>query len=159
MGKLEKLWLIGGAVLIAALSSLILVSGVPTPLAPAPMHLVILLWIIWYGYIAIMPCAYIIEFSLMHQKPYLGKTILLATLVMIVLDIIYFLTSWDYGIRYHGARHTKIVALENVIGLAVQLGLAYWGMKKDLKYVQYSANLLLFLLLSFCIFPYLGELP
>jgi len=159
MNKKDKIWWLGGAVLIAAISSLLFTVGVMNPFVPMPLYMVILGWLISYGLIAVMPIIYIFEFKILSDKKYFGKAILIAGLILSILNILYFIASWKYGFKYQGEMHTIIVAIENIIGFSVMLVLAFVSTVKKTKYLQYSSNLILFLLLSWCAFPYLGELP
>lgn len=155
----DKKWMFIGAVAIAAVSSLLLTVGVMNPLVPMPLYLVILAWTISYGFIMVLPLIYVIEFKLLSKRNNFGNILLIASLLFSVLGVLYFWSSWEYGVKYQGESHTRIVAVENIIGFLGLVILSYIGMSKESKVLQYSANLFLFLLLSWCAFPYLGELP
>ena len=153
------IWMLGGAALIAAISSLILSVGVMNPAVPMPVHLVVLAWIISYGFIVVLPVMYVVQFRLFYKSTNFGKFTLIIAIILSVLNIYYFWGSWEYGVNWQGDTHTKVVAAENVIGFTALIVLAYLGLMRNSKSLQYSANLLLFVLLSWCAFPYLGELP
>ena len=159
MEKIDMIWMLGGATLIAAVSSLILIPGVMNPAVPTPIYLVVLAWVISYGFIIVLPLIYIIQFRLFYKSTSFGKFTLITAIIISMLNICYFWVSWEYGVNWQGETHTKIVAAENLIGFTALIVLAYLGLMRHSKLLQYSANLLLFLLLSWCAFPYLGELP
>ena len=159
MDATDRNWMIYGAAAIAAVSSLLFSVGVMNPFVPMPLYLVILAWVLSYGFLLVMPTVYLLVFNFLRKKRKFGRGVFIAALVFSVLSIIHFSESWDYGVKYQGEAHTKIVAVENFVGFICLLVMAYLGVRNNSKVLQYSANLFLFLLLSWCAFPYLGELP
>lgn len=159
MQKNEKAWLVGGVVAIVGISSLFFASGVMNPTVPMPVYLVVMAWIISYGFMAILPSVYAIQFGVFYKRPNFGKITFFISILVAALNAYYFFVSWDYGIMWQGEAHTEVVAAENLIGFSFLIVLAALGIKRNSKTLQYSANLLLFLLLSWCAFPYLGEMP
>ncbi len=152
-------WMFVGAAAIATVSSLLFSVGVMNPLVPMPFYLVMLAWILSYGFVVVLPLVYLIEFKLLSKRENLGVLVLIIASLFSVLSIIYFWGFWEYGVKYQGKMHTQVVAAENIVDFIALVVLAYLGMSRKSKVLQYSANLLLFLLLSWCAFPYLGELP
>jgi hypothetical protein len=55
MDKLVKKWMIGGAITIGFISSLMLIPGDINPLVPMPFYILLLSWLISIGSIAVMP--------------------------------------------------------------------------------------------------------
>ena len=159
MQNFELKWMIGGGVAIFCLSSLLFLVGVMNPFVPMPLYMVVMAWILSYGFLAVMPTIYILEFKLLSKRSYFGRIVLISALSFAALNAYYFTQAWGYGYKYQGEFHTKIVAVENFVGFVVLVVMAYFGMSKNSKKLQNSANLLLFLLLSWCAFPYLGEMP
>jgi len=149
----------GGCVVILGISSLLLLVGIMNPFVPMPLYMVIMVWSLSYGFLIVMPVIYLIEFTLLSQSAYFGKAVLISAVFFTALNAYYFSQAWSYGYKYQGEFHTKIVAAENLIGFASLIVLAYSGVSRNSKKLQNFANLLLFLLLSWCAFPYLGELP
>jgi hypothetical protein len=152
-------WMIAGAVALAIVSSLLFTVGVMNPFVPMPLHMVMLAWMLSYGFIFVLPAIYLIQFRALSNRKNFGKVILYTALLLSVFSIFYFWNSWEYGLKYQGESHTKIVAVENLVGLISLVLLAYLGISRESKVLQLSANLYLFLLLAWCIFPYLGEMP
>ena len=159
MDTTDRNWMIFGAIAVAAVCSLLFAAGVMNPFVPMPLYLVILAWILSYGFVLVMPTAYLLIFGLLRKRRNFGWGVLIASLAFSILSIFHFSASWEYGVKYQGVAHTKIVALENLAGFIGLLLVAYLGVRNSSKVLQYSANLYLFLLLSWCAFPYLGELP
>lgn len=159
METADKIWMFSGAAAIAAVASLLFSVGVMNPFVPMPLHMVILAWTLSYGFILVMPIIYLIEFKLLSNRKNFGKIILITALLFSTLSLFYFWNSWEYGVKYQGELHTNIVAIENIVGFFGLVVLAYLGITKKSKIMQYSANLYLFVLLTWCAFPYLGEMP
>lgn len=151
--------MIGGGVAILGVSSLLCFVGIMNPFVPMPLYMVILVWTLSYGFLAVMPVIYLLEFELLSQRSYFGKVVFVSALFFTALNAYYFSQAWSYGYKHQGEFHTNVVAAENLAGFASLIALAYFGISKNSKMLQNSANLLLFLLLSWCAFPYLGELP
>lgn len=159
MDTSDKQWMFGGALAVMAASSAVFFSGMPSELVPIPTHILILAWVLSYASIFVLPIVYVVVFKLLHKKDNFGKIILGLSIVFALLSIIYFIFSWEYGIKWQGEFHTHIVAVINAIGFFVLGILAIVGLRKESIKLQYTANLFLFLLLSWCVFPVLGELP
>jgi len=157
--KLESKWMFGGGLAILGASSLLFLVGVMNPFVPMPLYMVVMAWILSYGFLAVMPAIYLLEFKFLSQRSYFGKVVLISALLFAAFNAYYFSQAWSYGYKYQGEFHTRVVAAENLVGFASLIVLAYLGVSRKSKMLQYSANLLLFLLLSWCAFPYLGELP
>ncbi|MEC4672801.1 MAG: hypothetical protein VST68_01305 [Nitrospirota bacterium] len=159
MEKAERNWMIWGAVGIAVLSSLILIVPGKNPLVPIPFYLLLLAWLIGYGFIAALPLIYLVEFWFLRRKECFGKFTLNSALLFLVFNILYFWVAWENGIKWWGKLHTQLVAIENAIGFFILIILAHHGEKWNSRSIQYSANLFMFLLLAWCAFPILGEIP
>ncbi|MBI5589479.1 MAG: hypothetical protein HY881_03240 [Deltaproteobacteria bacterium] len=159
MTSIDKKWMLFGAIAIAVVSSLLFTVSIMNPLVPTPFYLLILAWIISYGIIAVLPLIYLAEYWFLSRKNGFGKITLISAVLLSILSFIYFWVAWEYGLKYQGELHTQLVAAENGIGFLILLTVAYKGVKANSKPIQYSANLFMFLLLAWCAFPYLGELP
>ncbi|CAB5495870.1 hypothetical protein THERMOT_1042 [Bathymodiolus thermophilus thioautotrophic gill symbiont] len=158
MKTIDKIWMFFGAVAMAIVASFLFLVDSMSPFVPMPFYMLILAWVLPYGFvIVIMPAIYLIEFKLLSHKKNFGKIILVAASLLFILNILYFWATWEYGALYQGELHVKIIAIENTVGFLSLLLIAYLGIKKDSKIIQYSANLYLLLLLTWCAFPYFGE--
>ena len=148
-----------GAVAIVIVSLPLFKSGSMTPFVPMPLHMVIMGWVLSYASLLVLPLIYVTEVKLLGRIKIFGQIVFIIILAFAAISIWYFLVAWDYGIQWQGKSHTIIVAIENFVSFIFLFILAYLGIIKKSKKLQYAANLLLFLTLSWCAFPYLGELP
>ncbi|NVJ51548.1 MAG: hypothetical protein HWE11_14250 [Gammaproteobacteria bacterium] len=155
----HKQWMYGGAVLLAATSGTIALGGVPNVWTPMPLPIVIVAFIAMIVFPFVTPALYLLVLKLSSSSIHFGKIILALVVFFGVLNIIYFQSAWEYGIKYQGPEHTKIVASENLVGFTVALAISVVALAKKSRPLAYAANFLLFMLLSWCAFPYLGELP
>lgn len=152
-------WRYGGAVLLLGVSTLILTGGVMSAWVPMPIHLVLLAWINSILFLFFTPGLYLLSLKIAASSKHFSAVVLGLVAGFTTLNILYFYGAWDYGTKYQGILHTQTVASENAVGFLVALFLSGWGVVKKSQFVTYLANLLLFVLLSWCAFPYLGELP
>jgi len=159
MDRTAKNWRLSGIFSLVLLTLLTLKTGYMNPLVPMPFYLVFLTWIILYGVIAVMPALYIFHFLFVFSRENPARAIMISTAVFSLLNIIYFWNCWIYGTRWQGAFHTRTVALENLVGFAAVLVFLVVGKRRFPRHYLYASHLLLFILLTWCAFPYLGELP
>lgn len=155
----QKQWMYGGAVLLAALSSAIVFGGVPNVWLPMPLPIALVAFITSILFPFVTPALYLLMVKLSSQSTHFPKIVLVLVALLGALNIIYFQNAWEYGVEYQGPEHTRIVAIENVIGFGIALVMAVVALTKKSSHLAYIANLILFVLLSWCAFPYLGELP
>jgi hypothetical protein len=158
MSNLRVRWMYGGSILLVLISSLIMTVGYMSTLVPMPIYQVILAWVISTLYIFVVPSVYFIEMQLLSQSKHFIKIVPVLIIIFSLLSILYFWSSWNYGYQYQGEFHTNIVAIENFIGFSFTLAISLWALKNKNTAAAYLANFLLFALLSWCAFPYLGEL-
>lgn len=159
MDDTAKRWRLAGVFSLVFLTLLILKTGYMNPIVPMPFYLVLLTWIIWYGVIAVMPALYFSHFPFVFNGKNPAKVVMISTIVFSVLNIIYFWNFRDYGLRWQGAFHAWAVALENLVGFAAIFVILITGKQKIPRHYLYVSHLLLFILPTWCAFPYLGEAP
>ncbi len=159
MNTQDRNWVITGSLLVLAASSILLFTQNPSILSPTPLYMFLLAWAISYGSALVMPILFALQFMLFRQKSKFGISVLLACLILGVLNAWWFFASWEYGNKYQGQFHTKMVALENIIGFGFIITFSLLGYIKNKENFIKIANIGLFMLLSWCAFPYLGELP
>lgn len=152
-------WKYGGALILTATSLLIISSGVMNPLVPMPLYLVILAWVALYIFPIVIPAIYLFVLMVSSKSQYFSKVVLGLISIISSLNVMYFIYAWNYGLKYQGDVHTIVVALENIIGFGLAMIIAIVAHVKKSKAGTYLANFIMFLLLSWCAFPYLGELP
>ena len=155
----ERVWPFFGVCVLIFLSYLIFVPPYMNTLVPMPLHLVLMYWFISYWMILVMPIFYLFQLVIFLMKDKLGIAVLAMTIFFTVLNVAYFINAWSYGIEYQGKLHTVVVALENIVGFLIVYGLIFLGTTKKSRNYLYASNLLLFVLLTWCAFPYLGEMP
>ena len=159
MSNIRNLWMYGGSLLLVFIASSNLFAGLMSPLFPMPFYQVMLLWIIPYLVMFFVPAFYLLEVKLISKSPNFINIVNVLIVVFCILNVLYFWASWDFGYQYQGEYHTRIVALENFIGFTIALVMSIWSIKNKSSTAAYIANFTLFVLLSWCAFPYLGEIP
>lgn len=155
----QKQWMYGGAAVLASVSALLFIGGVPNVWAPMPLPIVIVAFLTFILFPFVTPALYMLVLRFFSSSKNFTKIVLALVVGLGALNTLYFQSSWKYGLKYQGPEHTKIVALENLIGFGLALVLAVIALAKGSRPLALSANLFLFILLSWCAFPYLGELP
>jgi hypothetical protein len=155
----QKQWMYGGAILLAAISAIIVLGGVPNVWVPMPLPIVLVAFITLILFPFITPALYLLVLKFLSPSKHFTKIVLALVVAFGALNILYFQNAWEYGLKYQGPEHTKIVAIENVVGFGLALLIAALALAKGSKSLALTANLFLFMLLSWCAFPYLGELP
>jgi hypothetical protein len=159
MNRAKDLSVYGGAVVLAVLCSSVRWSGVMTPWAPWPVYQVLLAWTTGIGLLLVMPAIYVGTALWLWDSPNRGRKVLWVSVAFALLSVVYLANAWDVGARFQGATHTRIVVEENAVGLIVVLFLAVIGLRPRAQQSQIAALFLVFAMLSWCAFPYLGELP
>lgn len=160
MDKIRKrYWEYGGAVLLSGVSSLIFSMGSMNIWIPCPLYLVVLAWISFFLAPVFTPILYLINIKLSSKSKYFPIITIFLIILFSVLNLWYFYGGWSYGVNYQGLEHTQIVAIENIVGFGIASFLSIWSHFRKSQMGTYAANLITFILLSWCAFPYLGELP
>ena len=150
----------GGAFVLFIVSCSILFAGQgPTIFAPTPLHLLLLLLLTFILFPFATPVLYLLSIRYLYPKQNASYLVLTIVLVISALDFWYISSSWELGVRYQGLSHTKTVATLNVIVLSFILLLSIVAIKMGSKRLTKQANYGLLLALSWCLFPYFGELP
>ncbi len=150
-------WIFAGGLFTLLLTLAPILWGV-TFLAPTPFYLIVAYWTL-PPLVALLPALYMGSVVLTFRYGAWRIVLLVVALVLSALSVAYLYRSWDNGLRYQGGLHTKLVILENAVGwFAVVCAGTIANVTKS-RYVTLVANLLLFAVLAWCAFPYLGELP
>lgn len=155
----HKQWKYGGAVLLAALSGANVLVDVPNIWVPMPIPIVIVAYTTMILFPFVTPSLYLLVLRLSSYSVHFTKMILALVVAFGALNIMYFQSSWEYGLKYQGPEYIMIVAIENLLGFGITLVISVTALAKGSRSLTYAANLSLFILLSWCAFPYLGELP
>jgi hypothetical protein len=159
MEKTRLYFLFLGTLAVAVSSSTLLMNPLITPFNPKPIYLVLFYWFTSFGFLLFLPVLYVLGTLVLEKSKNAGRSVLILSSVLFLLDLVYFASSWNYGIKYQGREHTSIVFFENLIGFGIVIGISLAGIRRSSLPHQRFAYLLLFILLGWCAFPYLGELP
>lgn len=152
-------WILSGTLILFAISYSMLSTNIPEPWNPMPIYLVIIAWMSGFFYMLLMPTIYIIWTPLVFRHNHYAELVFVAVLLVSFLDVLYFLSSWQYGIQYQGKHHTIATSSINFVGFGIAVFLALKAKLAKSMSLAYSANLLMFCMLSWQAFPYLGEMP
>lgn len=135
------------SLLLILISWLSIRGGIPRITSPAPMLVVIPIFMntpFWLS-LSIAPIFYLVLLSSIRLT--------VATYILLTgLSIVYFILSWEGGTIFQGMFHTIVVTLINI---TVILLLLKAGQQKHLAFFRI---LLVIWMFSYA-FPYLGEMP
>ena len=145
--------LLGTGVLVLLCASL---GAGRSALAPYPMHQVFLAIATRYGFLIVLPVVYLVSLSVLWNRRWFGPVVLGAATLFATLNIAWFLFSWDEMRNYEVA---PVVVFENALGNGLILALSIVGFLHSSKQSQAAAYFGIFAMLSWCAFPYFGELP
>lgn len=145
--------------LLLALSALTAFGSGKSAINPTPFYFYFL--VLFFSYLAIflLPLTYIFLVSLLKRitRPEKASFALVGTIS--ILDIVDIYISYNYGLIYRGPTYTWIVILENLAIFLPTLLLAIYGLLKRSVFAAHLSIFALFAALSWCAFPYLGEMP
>ncbi|KLN61718.1 hypothetical protein WH96_05210 [Kiloniella spongiae] len=155
----EKGWLFGGAGLLFLVSLAMRLFGIPNILTPYPMPL-FLVAVLGGKYLFpfITPLLYMLALKIFSNSRHFSKVVIFLILAFAFLNLLYFLNSWDLAVKYQSYDYALFIALENGVGFLLALTMGLAGHIKKSRRLTLTANLTLFILLSWCAFPYLGEM-
>lgn len=157
-------WLFAGAAVLVLLCATFLLDN-PKPWLPWPTHQALIAFLSdnWPARVLpillIVPVLYLTSLSVIWNARHLAAIVLGASLLFSLLSAVYLIGSWPYGLRWQGLSHTLIVTSINVIGVSLVLALAWAGFRRKSRQLSVAAYFGAFAMLSWCAFPYLGELP
>nr|WP_010130425.1 hypothetical protein [Microbulbifer agarilyticus] len=152
-----KKWMYGGAILLAIVSG-VSIFGEPNAWLPVPLPILVLAFFPFGMYPLLTPILYLLIVKYLSPHKYFAKFVLALTIFFSLLNIWYFQIYWAEGVKHQGVTHTRIVAIENFVGFGAAIAVAIYGVISGKRSIALAANLLLFLLLSWCAFPFLGKL-
>ncbi len=164
MNSRLKVEIVGASLLIPACVGMFS-AGVPTLYCPLPAMTILPSFLLASPVLlyTVVLTPVIVFFlwnpSLLNEKANVPKRTIAAVALLSTLTIVYFATSWDYGVQYQGARHTVIMLIISSAWLALLWSLIVRCWRQP----SFTTNLLLhwvlFAWLGWYAFPYLGELP
>ena len=157
-------WLFAGAAVLVLLCATLLLDN-PEPWLPWPTHQALIAFLSdnWpvrvLPVLVVVPILYITSLSAIWNVRRFAGIVLGASLLLGLVSAIYLIGSWPYGLRWQGLSHTLIVTGINVVGVSLVLALAWTGFRRKSQQLSVAAYFGIFAMLSWCAFPYLGELP
>jgi hypothetical protein len=134
-------------------------GNAPSILRPMPMHQVVLALFMGSAFVLVLPLIYLATLARLWGTPALGRVSLASSLAVAALSVAWFVSSWEFGYTYQGARHTVTVAALNAVAVVAAVVLALIGWRRQSTQMQASAYFIVFATLSWCAFPFLGEPP
>ena len=141
------------------------VSGVPTIFSPFPVLTVLpaLMLSAPLQYSAVLLPALLFLFwnpQLMRLEGKVPRRTYILFALLAALSIFYFAVSWKWGLQYQGPQFTAIICSINVAWIGF-LTIAFRRCLKNTPAFGTSLFIqwMLFAWLSWCAFPWLGELP
>lgn len=153
-----EIW--GGAIAIASVQVFgFFVQPFPSIYFPTPVYLLVSVMFMFLAFPFILPSLYALVCLRGFKRKNIGKVLLLVACILSTLDVLWILTSWEYGEKYQGSQHARIVAIENAVGFCLLIGMTLIGHLRNSERTLRFSNLLLFFLLAWCAFPCFGELP
>jgi hypothetical protein len=144
----------------------LLVSNVPTILCPFPALTVLPAFLLseihlWKAAV-VVPTVF---FFAWHPKLFQGsatipKRTYFLLIVAALLSVVDFVTSWNWGLQFQGARHTHVVCAINAVWIASLIIAFARGRNVEPSFgLSLFLHWMLFVWLAWYAFPYLGELP
>lgn len=155
----DLIWCVKGAMTVGVVCAIVFFVGGPSIVAPVPLYLLLLAWTMSFVAVLVLPVIYFLSAYYGSRVP--GYPILVVALSLLIagLDAWYFTEAWAYGIKWQGATYTQTMVILNVLCLGAVSFFAAWGALKNSMKAAKVAHLCLFIVLSWCAFPVLGELP
>jgi hypothetical protein len=150
----KRQWLFVGTVVLVLLCTSLF--GGRSALTPYPAHQILLAFSMRYGFLVVLPITYLASLAVLWNSRWLGPIVLGAAALFATLSIAWFIFSWDDVRNYQDA---LIVVFENAIGISLVLASSIVGFLRSARQMQVAAYFGLFAMLSWCAFPYFGELP
>ena len=147
------------SLVLFALSALLIFAGAPQIWAPFPMHLVVLGFLGLFFFPLITPAVHLVSIRYLYPTRYFVYVVLITTITIGLLNLQYLKFAWNYGQQWQGAFHTLWVAIENATGFTIAISIAVIAAHRDSKVLALWAQFAVLAMLSWCAFPYLGELP
>ena len=164
-GFSEFRWLVLGTGVLVLLSVSTILGNLPAPWAPWPTHQIVLGLLAQGRFLELLlpvllvPILYSATGVTLWNAKNSGVVVLCVSSAFLIVSVIYLVGSWSYGVRWQGLSHTIIVSAVNIVGVSIVAALAWLGFRQGSKRRQREAYFIMFAMLSWCAFPWLGELP
>jgi hypothetical protein len=152
-------WVLFGGCFVASMSVFtVLLGNNLLGFAGMPMPVPQLGWLLRYGIFGflVMPAVYASSTFILSQTKYFPHIVMVAAALLGFTNGIWFAAEWRHGIAYYLELAPRSLAV-NSAGFGIASFLAWKSARDAEKSGVYAANLIVFLLLSWCAFPCLGE--
>jgi hypothetical protein len=154
------------AVGLAVIASIgLFVSGAPTIFSPFPLLTVfpalILPQPLQYSVVLLPPLLFLLwNPQLMRLEAKVPRRTYILFALLAALSVVYFALSWKWGLQYEGPQFTAVICLINIAWVAFLIVALHRGSKNNAAFgTSIFIQWMLFAWLSWCAFPWLGELP
>lgn len=154
----QKTWLYLFAIILLAMSAFSILGSNRSPLNPLPFYFYFLVIFISYFSLFVMPVLYLAQIWLLNKAKRLSEIVLILTVGLAVLNFLHIVIAYKYGLVYRGSIYMHIVIFENIVIFLMAFSLAIYGLLKRSEFASNLAILFLFIALSWCAFPYVGEM-
>ena len=151
-----------GALALCLLGYVPFYTSTETVYAPLPLLMALPIFLLPFPHLALIVPPLL--FAAWNPQLFLGvstvpKRTYIAFAILIGLSVVYFISSWKYGVKYQGIVHTKSVCTINAlltVILAILLTIAH---RAKCYSFSFAFSWGLFAWLTWYAFPYLGEMP
>jgi hypothetical protein len=135
-------------------------AGEPTPLSPMPMLVVIPAFLVRVGAV-LAPVAFFFAWNprLFRGQETVPKRTYWLLGIIILLNVAWFASGWNWGVQFEGIRYVRIVGIANAAWAALLVALFAAFRKRGSFNKNLFLHWMLFVWLAWYAFPYLGELP
>lgn len=157
--KIRYIILVSGFILLLALCFYSVNQTVMSILSPMPIYLVFLTWISKTAAIITLPVIYLIFSLLLMNRPNFQKILRYLALFLFALSVLYFFLYSDVGIQVQGWAHLLSVIVFNILLYGLIFSILYGIILKKFEHKDILASVAIFVVLAWCGFPYLGEIP
>jgi hypothetical protein len=164
--KSSTLTCIFGLTLLIPASLGLLLTGIPSLLCPLPALTVIPAFLLSSWRLSraavIVPVLFFLAWNTgaLRGNARIPKRTYALLALATVLSVAWFVSGWNYGLKYQGPRYTHIVCIVNAAWIALLWLIfgRYWKREPSFK-INLLLHWILFAWLAWYAFPYLGELP
>ena len=152
-------WCVRGAIAVGIVGAVVFFVGFPSVVAPVPIYLLLLAWTMSFAAVLVLPVIYFLSAYYGSRIQSYPAWVIALILLIAALDVWYFTEAWGYGIKWQGATYTHRMAILNIVSLGTVSIIGAWGAFRNSIKATKIAHLCLFIVLAWCAFPTLGELP
>lgn len=159
-----------GLIIPASIGLGFLGSGSPTLISPLPVLTIVPAFLLAglfggaavFKIVTVLPTMLFLAWnpSLLRGEAKIPKRSYVLLSTAIVLNVVYFIGSWKWGIQYQGIHYVHTICAVNVVWTAFVGGVFAMSLKRSSSFgLNLFVHWVLFAWLAWYAFPYLGELP